>query len=137
METLSVEGILDKGLESESLLSELEWPIFVVAYLESIADMEGWDHFFTYNLAWYSQLLDILRLSGDFRSLGIIKDYENHLIKHGVEFKQESIDAFLTKAPDDYFDSCPDWREQFQSNSESRWKLIERYYSDKGLRVKT
>ncbi len=46
MKSLTVDEMLDKGIGDETNLSEQEWPIFAVAYLESIADMEGWDHFF-------------------------------------------------------------------------------------------
>lgn len=117
--------ILDKGLTDESALSEKEKLVFSVAYLESIADMEGWDHFFTYSMRLYPNVIKLLKLTNDQASLNILYDYEEHFKKLGVNFAPKEIDIFLTKAPESYFNSCPDWRELFDQASKDRWAKIE------------
>lgn len=134
---LNVDDILDKGLEAEEALTENERLIYAVAYLESIADMEGWDHYFTYDMKWYPLLIDLLRRAGDFRSLGIVNDYKKHFDELGVGFEAKEIDFFLCEASDDYFDTCPDWRELFSDMSEQRWRLIAAYFKNIGVNVKT
>ena len=137
MQTLNVDAVLDKGLGSEADLSDLERSIFVVAYFESISDMEGWDHFFTYSLKWYPDLQRALEAAGDLGSLKVLRSYETHLSSLGVPLDAESIDTFLTKASTEYFDSCPDWREQFSEKMEERWKLISAHYSSIGVQLET
>jgi len=122
---MNSEKILDKGLIDESALSENEKLIFSVAYLESIADMEGWDHFFTYSMRLYPHVIKLLKLTNDEASLNILYDYEKHFEKLGVNFSPKEIDGFLTNAPDSYYNSCPDWRELFEQASKERWAKIE------------
>lgn len=78
MEILNTESIFDKGLKNEHELTENEKLIYSLAYFESIADMEGWDHFFTYSMKLYPSLIKILKLAGDHNSLRVLMNYENH-----------------------------------------------------------
>ena len=120
--------ILDKGLTNEDNLCEIEWKIYVVLYLETVADMEGWDFFFTYKMEWYELLRDTLKAIGDKKSLQIILDYEKHFRDLNIQFTSASIDEFLLKADEHYFDACPDWRELFSENRETRMNLLLEYY---------
>lgn len=120
MKSLTVDEILDKGISDETKLSEQEWPIFAVAYLESIADMEGWDHFFTHSMEWYPLVLRALKLSGDFNSLKTIDNYRKHFESFGVDFEATEIDKFLCFASDKYFSEYADWREEFSQAGEQR-----------------
>ncbi|WP_220718578.1 hypothetical protein [Agarivorans litoreus] len=133
----NVDEVLDKGLTNTELLTEEEWLIFVVAYLESIADMEGWDHFFTYNMNWYPILANSLQLVSDEESLKIIENYKLHFAKLGVDFHPESIDSFLVSANSSYYENCPDWRELFSEVSEQRWLKIRAYFSSRGIKICT
>ncbi|MGD8113131.1 hypothetical protein [Vibrio sp. NTOU-M3] len=133
----NVDEILDKGLTNTELLTEEEWLIFVVAYLESIADMEGWDHFFTHHMNWYPILINSLKLASDEASLKIIENYKQHFVILGVNFNPESIDSFLASANSSYHESCPDWREQFSEASEQRWLKIGSYLSSHGIKIRT
>lgn len=137
MLALSVDEILDKGLSYQSNLSEHEWPVFAIAYLESVADMQGWDHFFTYNMEWCPLVVRILELSGDLQSLRIIEDYRKHFEKSGVAFEAGEIDQFLVKASDAYFDECPDWCEEFAQVANTRRELIAQHCRSVGLNLKT
>ncbi|MGY5734028.1 hypothetical protein ACXHP7_06990 [Vibrio chemaguriensis] len=135
--SIDIDSILDKGLSQEENLTDVEWPVFVLAYFESIADMEGWDHFFTYSMKWYSAMYDLLRRANDFNSLRILQDYKNHFSQLGVEFTAQAIDNYLTEASDDYFTNCPDWRDKFNDYSEQRWELVSEYYKSIGVELKT
>ncbi|EMX0314443.1 hypothetical protein AAFZ98_004599 [Vibrio parahaemolyticus] len=134
---LNIDEILDKGLTNIELLTEDEKLIFVVVYLESVADMEGWDHFFTYNMNWYPVLIKSLQLASDETSLKIIENYKQHFIKLGVNFHAESIESFLASAGGSYLENCPDWRELFAEASEQRWLKIEAYFSNRGVKICT
>jgi hypothetical protein len=137
MQALSVVEILDKGLSDQSNLSDHEWPVFAVAYLESVADMQGWDHFFTYNMKWFPLVVRTLKLSGDLQSLRIIEDYRKHFEKLGVDFEADEIDQFLAKVSDAYFDECPDWREEFTQLANTRWGLIAQHCRSVGVNLQT
>ena len=137
MQTLDVDKILDKGLRDEASLSEQEWPIFAVAYLESVANMEGWDFFFTYRMEWYPLVIRTLKLSGDFQSLRILENYRKHYRSLGVDFTPDQIDRFLQTASDAYFSGCGDWREEFTQVAEIRWALIAQHYRGVGINLQT
>ncbi|EOK5797836.1 hypothetical protein ACM6VE_004580, partial [Vibrio parahaemolyticus] len=134
---LKVDEVLDKGLTNFELLTEDEWLIFVVAYIEIVADMEGWDHFFTYNMDWYPVLVKSLQLSGDDVSLEILQNYEQHFANLKVSFDAKSIDTFLASASSRYLNSCPDWRELFSDAAEQRWLKIEAYFRSHGVKICT
>jgi len=137
MQQLNVEEILDKGIENESCLDENEVLIFSVGYLESIADMEGWDHFFTYSMHLYSSLCKALKLAGDFASLKVIENYKSHFQSLGVPFEAKKIDIFLTNATDQYYSSCPDWREEFSILADQRWSLLTDFFRTEGVQIET
>ena len=137
MQTLDVDKILDKGLRDEASLSEQEWPIFAVAYLESVANMEGWDFFFTYRMEWYPLVIRTLKLSGDFQSLRILENYRKHYRSLGVDFTPDQIDRFLQTASDAYFSGCGDWREEFTQVAEIRWALVAQHYRGVGINLQT
>ncbi|WP_296050439.1 hypothetical protein [uncultured Alteromonas sp.] len=137
MQTLDVDEILDRGLRVEASLSEQEWPIFAVAYLESVADMEGWDFFFIYRMEWCPLIIRILKLSGDFQSLRILENYRKHYLTLGVDFTADQIDRFLQTASDTYFSGCCDWREEFTEVAEIRWALIAQHYRSVGINLQT
>jgi|TARA_Y100001968_G_scaffold231264_1_gene214051 hypothetical protein len=137
MQTLDVDKILDKGLRDEASLSEQEWPIFAVAYLESVANMEGWDFFFTYRMEWYPLVIRTLKHSGDFQSLRILENYRKHYRSFGVDFTPDQIDRFLQTASDAYFSGCGDWREEFTQVAEIRWALIAQHYRGVGINLQT
>ena len=137
MQVLTVVEILDKGLQREESLSEIEWPIYIVAYFESIMNMEGWDHFFTHNMKWLPQLKKFLSVVGDFESMKVIQSYKKHFEELGIHFSTQEIEAFLAQATDEYLDNCPDWCEQFDNAYEHRWELICKHYNSLGITVKT
>ncbi|WP_421910616.1 hypothetical protein [Marinobacter sp.] len=137
MRALSVDQIFDKGMHDEASLSEDEWPIFAVAYLESVADMQGWDHFFTYNMEWCPLVTRILKLSGDLQSLRVIEDYRKHFEHLGVGFEADEIDQFLAGVSHAYLDECPDWREEFTQLANTRWELIAQYCRNVGVNLQT
>tara|TARA_Y100000310_G_C20176630_1_gene576113 strand:- start:13 stop:390 length:378 start_codon:yes stop_codon:yes gene_type:complete len=125
MQALDVDEILDRGLRDETSLSELEWPIFAVAYLESVADMEGWDFFFIYCMEWCPLVIRIL------------ENYRKHYLSFGVDFTAYQIDRFLQTASDAYFSGCCDWREEFTEVAEIRWALIAQHYRSVGINLQT
>ena len=135
MQTMDIEEIIDRGLSDEASLSETERLVYSVAYLESVSDMEGWDQFFTHSMGLYPALTKLLKLSGDFQSLSVVKNYKEHFKKNGVKFESKDIDRFLTNISNEYLDSCPDWREQFSDLSEQRWDLISRYFFSIGIKL--
>ncbi|WP_444886454.1 hypothetical protein [Microbulbifer sp. JMSA008] len=137
MNILDIDDLLDKCIEVESSLGEREMFLYSVAYLESVADMQGWDHFFTHSMHLYVPLCQILKLSGDLDSLRILKNYESHFSAFNVRFGAKEIDTFLSIATESYFASCPDWREMFSGLTEQRWSLISKYLESIGFQLKT
>jgi hypothetical protein len=69
MKVIDVFEILGRGIDNEKNLSESEWPFFIVSYLESFSDTEGWDNFFTYSMNWYPELSQALEMVGDSKFL--------------------------------------------------------------------
>jgi hypothetical protein len=133
---LFVEEIVDKGFTNVSGLTGEEKPIFYLAYLEQVADMEGWDFFFTYNMDSYPLVKQLLVSSGDFNSLKVMKSYEDHFRELGVKFISKEIDDFLLEASEGYYLSCPDWRAMFSKIYSERWKLVSKYYGSIGVELK-
>lgn len=137
MQIIDVFEVLQKGIDNENSLSELEWPIFVVSYLESIAEMEGWDHFFTYSMKWYPKLSQALEMIDDFSSIKVIESYVEHFKVRLIKFEARSINVFLTNASDEYFELCPDWREEFTALGDTRWRRFTDYYESIDVQLKT
>ena len=135
MKTVDVFEILDKGIDSIESLTDFELQFFCVAYLELLADMEGWDHFFTYSINLYSPLRESLKQVNDRYSLDVLDNYETHFNTYNVSFDQKSIGQFLLNVDDSYLLSCPDWREMFSELSPSRWDLFKQYYLKHGYDI--
>tara|TARA_R110002167_G_scaffold15739_17_gene62612 strand:+ start:1577 stop:1984 length:408 start_codon:yes stop_codon:yes gene_type:complete len=133
---LFVDEIVDKGLRHLSDLTDEEKPIYYLAYFEQVADMEGWDFFFIYNMDSYPLIKKLLISSGDFNSLKILKNYEDHFKALDVTFSSKDIDEFLLKAPESYYDSCPNWRKMFSAIYSERWRLASKYYGSIGVELK-
>ena len=137
MRVFDVFDITNKGIGNPDKVTESEWPIFVVSYLESIADMEGWDHFFTYSMQWYDSLCAALEMIEDSKSLKIIENYVQHFGELGIHFDAKSIDSFLESATDEYIETCRDWREEFSTASEKRWELLAEFYRKRNIKLIT
>jgi hypothetical protein len=137
MQILNLDRILDKGIEDENSLLDIEQPIFSIAYLESIADSQSWDHFFTYSIHLLDEVERTLKKSGDFQSLSILNHYKKHFNDLGVTFTAQSIDNYLCSATEEYFSKCPDWREKFEACSIQRWELLSHYYKSLGVILET
>ncbi len=133
---LFIDEIVEKGLIHLSRLTDEEKPIFYLAYLEQLADMEGWDFFFIYNMDQYPLVKQLLLASGDFSSLKVLKNYEDHFKKLGIKFSPKEIDDFLLHASEEYYASCVDWRGQFSTLYPNRWKLVSKYYGSIGIELK-
>ena len=134
---LFVDEIVEKGLTNLSGLSDEERPIYYLAYLEQVANLEGWDFFFTYNMDSYPLVKKLLVSAGDFSSLKVLKSYEDHFKALGIKFSSKDIDGFLLQASETYYRSCPDWRAMFSKLYRKRWKLVSKYYGSLGLELKT
>ncbi|MEM8860250.1 MAG: hypothetical protein AAGD96_18130 [Chloroflexota bacterium] len=132
---LQVFEITQRGLTNRDSLSQVEWLIFVVDYLESVSTFQGWDHFFSYNMDWYPKVLELLESADDKASLAVLHNYEEHFKKLGVDFTSEAIDNFLTNPPVGYLESCSDWRDEFVNLHNQRWKLITEYFKSKGVEI--
>ncbi len=132
---LFVDEVVDKGHRNTSTLSDEEKPIYYLAYFEQVADMEGWDFFFTYNMDTYHLVKKLLIAAGDFNSLKILKNYEDHFEKLGVKFSSKEIDNFLLNASETYYKSCPNWRDMFSQIYSERWKLVSKYYGSIGVEL--
>lgn len=133
---LFVEEIVDKGLRSISNLNDEERPIYHLAFLEQVAAIEGWDFFFIYNMDSYPLVKQLLISSGDFNSLKVLKNYEDHFKSLGVKFSSKEIDDFLLNASEVYYRSCPDWRDMFSKIHSERWNLVAKFYGSTGVELK-
>jgi hypothetical protein len=132
---MNVYEVGQKGLENVASLTEMEWPIYIVSYFECIADMEGWDHFYLYNMEWYPLLVDFLEQACDQASLSVLRDYEHHFVRLDVGFNSIEIGGFLNAPPKDYLANCPDWRDKFEVTSAQRWKLIQLHYNSHDIKL--
>ena len=133
---LFIDEIVERGLTHLSSLTDEEKPIFYLAHLEQLADIEGWDFFFIYNMDKYPLVKQLLLASGDFSSLKVLKNYEDHFKELGIQFSAKEIDHFLLHASGEYYASCADWRAQFSTLYSERWKLVSKYYGSIGVELK-
>ncbi len=133
---LRIEDVCDRGLKDAGSLTSEERLVYLLADLETLIDMEGWDHFFmTPCMRYYSDLISGLQAAGDSVSVEVLRDYENHFSRYGVAFEPEAIAAFLCESPDGYESSCRDWQEEFEAAKETRWKKIEEYLAPRGYEI--
>ena len=129
-------SIVDKGFENEDNLNRNEWKIFIISYFESLMDMEGWDHFFSYKMEWYQLLVETLNEINDEKSLNIIYKYKKHVTDQNIEFTSQAIDDFLCNADEADFDSCPDWRAEFSDLMDKRRELVALHFKKMGITLK-
>ena len=125
--------VYDRGLSDAESLSREERLVYLLVDLEICMDMEGWDHFFmSSGMHYYREFVDGLRAAGDTASPEVLQDYERHFRERGVPFEADAIDSFLCDAPDSYFESLRDWREDYSRLSEIRWQKVTEYLDRHG-----
>lgn len=137
--TLDPTDVYKRGLEDPASLSPEERFVYLLMELETLMNMEGWDHFFTseHLMLYYGELNRGLELAEDDKSLAILKDYEEHLTGHRIELKANAIADFLSKQNDDYLTSCRDWRNDFEELTEGRWQKVTAWLNSRGIRLLT
>jgi hypothetical protein len=125
---LDPKDVYERGLRDPESLSDAERLVYILIELETYADMEGWDHFFTTDqLRYFTELKAGLVASGDVESLEVLQHYEDYLASHGVTLDADSIDAFLCSRPDAESDTLRDWREDFSCLCPARWQKVGAY----------
>jgi hypothetical protein len=133
---LRIQDVCDRGFKNAASLTPEERLVFLLAYLEALIDMEGWDYFFMHDrMRYFPDLIDGLRAAGDLVSVEVLKDYEQHFSRYGVSFEPEAIAKFLREEPDGYMNSCRDWQRDFELAKETRWKKMEEYLSRRGYEI--
>jgi hypothetical protein len=117
--------IHERGLKGPEALNAQALFVYALTELQTMAEMQGWDHFFTSDrMRFYPQLEAGLVTCGDRESLKVLEDYEKHLAKHGVAFEPQAISQFIQTQNEEYFRSCSDWRADFMRLADVRWKKI-------------
>jgi hypothetical protein len=133
---LLIQDVCDRGFKNAASLAPEERLVYLLADLEALIDMEGWDHFFmTDRMQYYPDLISGLRAAGDSVSVEVLQDYEQHFGGFGVSFEPEAIAKFLSEERDGYISSCRDWQRDFELAKETRWKKIEEYLSHRGYEI--
>ena len=133
---LRIEDVCDRGFKDAARLTPEERLVYLLADLETLIDMEGWDHFFmTLRMQYYSDLISGLQAAGDSVSAEVLRDYEEHFSLYGVAFEPKAIAGFLSEEPDGYASSCRDWQEEFELAKETRWKKMEQYLAGRGYEI--
>jgi hypothetical protein len=131
--TIDLNRVFERGVENPDALDSHELAVFAILQLEILADMEGWDHFFTTTtLRFYSALKAALVEAEDFRSLQVLESYEAYLRFRSVPFTPEHIEAFVSSLSDQGLATDPDWHESFSAASGDRWLKIERWLATHG-----
>lgn len=130
---IDLNRVFERGVENPDALDCHELAIFALLQLETLADMEGWDHFFTTTtFRFYPALKAALIDAEDFRSLQVLESYEAYFRFRGVLFTPEHIEAFVSSLSDQELTADPDWRESFSAASGDRWLKIERWLAKHG-----
>lgn len=128
--------VYNRGLSNPDALTPDERLVYLVQELKTLADMEGWDHFFRYDYVYHLvELKDRLRRVGDTDSLAVLDDYEQRLRLQGVAMEPEAVSVFLASQNAVSFENDRDWREEFSNASEARWDKIGAYLRDQGHEV--
>ena len=127
--SLDIQDVCDRGFRDATSLTSEERFIYLLADLELLREMEGWDHFFMTDrmMIYYRELIAGLEASGDSVSIEILQDYERHFSKYGVAFEPSAIRAFLSQESEGYMSSCRDWSSEFELAKETRWDKVEAY----------
>jgi hypothetical protein len=129
--------IYERGLRDLSSLRGEERLVFMFQDFDNLMEMEGWDHFFTYehHFIWYAEMTESLRKIGDEASLCVLENYENHLKARGVGMSPGEIRTFLNSTADDYLAACPDWCGQYCELREDRWTKANTYFRNQGVEL--
>lgn len=134
---LDVVATYERGLDNPDALTLEERLIYLLLEIENLAAMEGWDHFFIYDYGrYFGEVKDGLRAVRDVDSLAILEDYERQLLQQGAaSMEPDDVHAFLRQQNDAYFESDRDWREEYDSLTESRWLKVKEYLRSKGMEL--
>jgi hypothetical protein len=134
---LSIASLFDRGFKDAASLTPQERLVYLLADLETLKDMEGWDHFFTadYRMRYYRDLLAGLDAAGDSVSVEILRAYESHFVRYGVSFTADAIVTFLSDVPEDFWKSSRDWEAEFELAKEERWNKVEEYLRRHGYEI--
>ena len=128
--------IYRRGLSDPKALTPEERFVYLVMDLETLADMEGWDHFFMYSSGGYlNELKAGLSSAGDTASLAVLEDYEGRFLQQGIAMEPEALEDFIMAQDDSYFANDRDWRDEFTAVIEERWKKIQQYLQGKGIHL--
>jgi hypothetical protein len=126
--------VYERGLRDAESLTQAELLVYALIELETYADMEGWDHFFTSDkLLFYPALKAGLVAAGDAESLAVLDDYERYLASRGVPLEADAIDEFLCAQADDDLTRCRDWREDYSRLGPERWEKVKAHLRRGGL----
>ncbi|MES2461450.1 MAG: hypothetical protein V4671_12780 [Armatimonadota bacterium] len=110
--------------------------VYLVQELETMADMDGWDHFFITSRAYYlGELKAGLKMVEDTDSLAVLEDYERQFAPHIGIMEPEALADFLALQGNDYFHRDRDWRGDFTNLAEERWGRIDKYLHAKGIHL--
>jgi len=127
---LSPLEVYQRGLRDPEALTGEERLVYLLIELETYADMEGWDHFFTTPLMrFYEELKGGLQAAGDLRSAGVLNRYEEFLRSHGVALEPDAIEEFCGAADTD----GGDWHEEYSRLNEARWERIREWLRSRGI----
>jgi hypothetical protein len=124
---LTIDSVCHRGFADADSLTPQERLVYLLADLESLKDMEGWDHFFTTNrMCYYRDLVAGLEAAGDAVSVEILHAYEAHCRSYGIAFEATAIAKFLSDVPEAFWKSR-DWETEFELAKEDRWNKVEEY----------
>jgi hypothetical protein len=124
---LNIQDVCNRGFRDATSLTPQERLVYLLADLESLKDMEGWDHFFTTNrMRYYRDLVTGLEAAGDTVSLEILHAYETPFSSYGVAFEASAIAKFLSDVPEAFWKSR-DWESEFELAKEDRWSKVDAY----------
>ncbi len=131
---LEVLGRADTDPQS---LKPYEKLVFTLYNFDLIADMEGWDHFFTHehHFAWYDEMKHWLDKIDDIPSLSLLEEYENHLATQGVEVNPAAINEHLCLANQNNFETPRDWRNDYSELRPRRWNKANFYLQQNGYQL--
>ena len=126
--------VYERGLRDAESLTHAERLVYVLVELETYADMEGWDHFFTTDkLRSDPELKAGLVSSGDSESVEVLEDYERYLASHGVPLEADAIEEFLCSQSNNDLANCRDWHEDYSRLGPARWEKVKAHLRRGGL----
>lgn len=129
---LSPLEVYRQGLKAPEALTAEERLVYLLLELETYADMEGWDHFFTTPLMrYYDELRSGLQAIGDPDSVGVLDHYAAFLSSHGVAMEPGAIEQFCC----DQGTEAHDWREDYGRHAETRWRRVREWLGQRGIEL--